>query len=97
MLVYFNMLNTKSLTKFMALFEGNNILSIMEMITTALQQYKINANVTYRLKHPTSVLEKMITRNLDLHEIKDLIAFRFIVQRLKDCYDIRYYKTSLHR
>ena len=40
MLVYFNMLNTKSLTKFMALFEGNNILSIMEMITTALQAYQ---------------------------------------------------------
>ena len=72
----------------MALFEGNNILSIMEMITRTLQQNKINANVTYRLKHPKSVLEKMITRNIDFHEIKDLIAFRFIVPKLKECYDI---------
>lgn len=72
----------------MALFEGNNILSIIEMITTALQQHKINANVTYRLKHPTSVLEKMIVKNLDLHEISDLVAFRFIVQRLENCYDV---------
>ena len=70
----------------MTLFEGNNILSIIEMITTALKQHKINTNVTYRLKHPISILDKMITKNVDLHEIKDLIAFRLIVQKLKDCY-----------
>ena len=58
---YSHMLNTQSLIKLisMALFEGNNILSIMDMITTALQQNKINVNVTYRLKHPESVLEKI--------------------------------------
>lgn len=30
----------------------------------------------------------MITKNLDFHEIRDLIAFRFIVQELKDCYNL---------
>jgi (p)ppGpp synthase/HD superfamily hydrolase len=30
----------------------------------------------------------MITKNVDLHEIKDLIAFRLIVQKLKDCYKV---------
>ena len=40
------------------------------------------------MKHPNSVLEKMITKNLELHEIKDLVAFRFIVPRLKDCYNV---------
>ena len=72
----------------MTLFEGNNILSIIEMITTALEQHKINTNITYRLKHPISILDKMITKNVDLHGIKDLIAFRLIVQKLKDCYKV---------
>ena len=72
----------------MALFVGSNILSIIEMITTELQKNKISAEITYRLKHPKSVLEKMIMKNLYLHEIRDLIAFRFIVRELKDCYNL---------
>ncbi len=71
----------------MALFEGENILSIIEIIAKALKQHKINVDVAYRLKHPKSVLEKMAVGNLALDEIKDLIAFRFIVQEVKDCYD----------
>ena len=60
----------------MPLLESNSILGIMGMITIKLQENKIRAKVTYRLKHPNSVLEKMISKNLELHEIKDLVAFR---------------------
>ena len=41
------------------------------MITTELQKNKISAEITYRLKHPKSVLEKMVAKNFDLHEIKN--------------------------
>ena len=86
--VYSNINILKTSLNVMALFEGNNILSIIEMITMELQKSKISTEITYRLKHPKSVLEKMIMKNLDLHEIRDLIAFRFIVQELKDCYTL---------
>jgi GTP pyrophosphokinase len=72
----------------MPLLESDNILEIIGKITLALREKNIEAEVTYRLKHPKSVLEKMIKKDIELHEIKDLVAFRFIVKKLQNCYDV---------
>ena len=72
----------------MLLPESNNLLEIIETLNAELQKSQIRAEVHYRLKHPNSILEKMLRKNLDLHEINDLVAFRFIVQKLSDCYRI---------
>lgn len=80
----------------MLLPESDNLLEIIETINTELRKSEIRAEVRYRLKHPNSILEKMLRKNLDLHEIKDLVAFRFIVQRLNDCYKIMEIIKQIH-
>ena len=67
----------------MPLLESDNILEVIGKITEELVRNNIEADVTYRLKHPKSVLEKMITKNLELHQVKDLVALRFVVKKLQ--------------
>lgn len=66
--------------------KSNGILGIIDKISSALGESRIKAEITYRLKHPRSILEKMMKKNLQFHEVKDLVACRFIVQKLEDCY-----------
>lgn len=80
----------------MLIHESNNILSIIAKITEALRENKIEVEVSYRLKHPKSILEKMMTKEIGFHEIKDLVAFRFIVQRIKDCYKLEDIIRQIH-
>ncbi len=53
-----------------------------------LKENKIEARVKGRLKHVYSVYRKMISQSLALDQIYDLMAFRIIVQRLRDCYQV---------
>jgi guanosine-3',5'-bis(diphosphate) 3'-pyrophosphohydrolase len=55
-------------------------------LETRLRDEDIPAQVTGRLKHLASIHRKMITRGKSLEEIYDLMAFRVIVQEVRDCY-----------
>lgn len=70
----------------MKLTQSSSLLEVIRIITSALQQSRIRAKISYRLKHPSSILKKMARQSIELHKVRDIIAFRFIVKRLKDCY-----------
>jgi len=62
---------------------------IQEVITVLgkrLEENGIEAEVTGRPKHFYSIYEKMQTQNLLYDQIFDLVAFRVIVDSIRDCY-----------
>jgi (p)ppGpp synthase/HD superfamily hydrolase len=70
----------------MKLTQSNSLLEIIGIIASALQQSKIRAKISYRLKHPSSIFKKMARHSIELHKVRDIVAFRFVVRRLEDCY-----------
>ncbi|WP_425364006.1 bifunctional (p)ppGpp synthetase/guanosine-3',5'-bis(diphosphate) 3'-pyrophosphohydrolase [Candidatus Tisiphia endosymbiont of Hybos culiciformis] len=61
---------------------------IANAIGTSLHNGSIIEKISYRLKDPTSTLKKLIRKNIDFHQLTDLVAFRIIVNRQEDCYKI---------
>ncbi len=57
-------------------------------IENILQELKINAIITHRQKHFSSIYRKMTTNKLPLAKIYDLVAIRIIAQTVEDCYAI---------
>jgi len=60
---------------------------VIARITEALGEQGITGRVSGRGKHFASIYQKMIRRNVELDELYDIIAFRIIVEDLKDCYE----------
>jgi guanosine-3',5'-bis(diphosphate) 3'-pyrophosphohydrolase len=56
-------------------------------IEKAMADDGIKCAVTGRSKHFASIYEKLIRRNVDIDELYDIIAFRVIVDNLRDCYE----------
>ena len=60
-------------------------------VTQQLQNVMLEAGIKCRIsgrpKHFASIYGKMIRRNLDIDGLYDLIAFRLIVDELRDCYE----------
>ncbi|WP_341751916.1 bifunctional (p)ppGpp synthetase/guanosine-3',5'-bis(diphosphate) 3'-pyrophosphohydrolase [Candidatus Tisiphia endosymbiont of Piscicola geometra] len=65
--------------------DTNDLHKIADIISTKLSEHDIAATTYYRLKDPCSALNKMI---LKTNELKDLVAFRFIVDKLEYCYKV---------
>lgn len=65
--------------------DTNDLHKIADIISTKLSEHDIAAATCYRLKDPCSALNKMI---LKTHELTDLVAFRFIVDKLEYCYKV---------
>lgn len=61
---------------------------VIEVLEEILRKEKINGRVSGRTKHAYSIYRKMVQQNLKLDEVHDLIAFRVIVDSLKDCYAV---------
>jgi GTP pyrophosphokinase len=61
---------------------------VIALIQDMLKKNGIKARVVGRTKHIYSTYQKMLQQNLGLDEVYDLIAFRVIVDSLKDCYAI---------
>ena len=51
------------------------------------EEFKARAEVSGRSKHLYSIYRKMQMQNLDFEEVYDLIAFRIIVDSVRDCYE----------
>jgi len=68
--------------------DKNFFTSIKNMIEKKLKEEQINAVVDGRVKHVYSIYRKMFTQNKDFNEIYDLYAFRVIVDKVSDCYNV---------
>ena len=63
----------------------NKVIGILAQV---LEEHKIQADVTGRTKHLWSLYNKMQRQGLAFDQIFDLIAFRIIVNTIRDCYGV---------
>ncbi|HPD60374.1 MAG TPA: bifunctional (p)ppGpp synthetase/guanosine-3',5'-bis(diphosphate) 3'-pyrophosphohydrolase [Thermodesulfobacteriota bacterium] len=59
---------------------------VKKIISEKLEQFNIRHEVVGRLKHYYSIYQKMLRQQIDFDQVYDLIAFRIIVDSIKDCY-----------
>ncbi len=64
------------------------ITNVIKIIQGKLSEYKITAAVTGRTKHFYSIYQKMRKRGLSFDQIHDIIAFRVVVDNIKNCYEV---------
>ncbi len=62
--------------------------NVCDFLRSMLEENNISGRVTGRSKHIYSVWHKMRQQQLSLEEVHDLIAFRVIVNNIKDCYSV---------
>jgi GTP pyrophosphokinase len=53
-----------------------------------LEEYKIPAEIYGRIKHVHSIYRKMETQNLNFDQVHDIMAFRLIVDDIRQCYEV---------
>ena len=61
---------------------------VTTFIQDLLKKSKITGRVVGRTKHIYSTYNKMVQQNLTLDQVYDLIAFRVVVDSIKDCYEV---------
>jgi len=61
---------------------------VKELLSEALERAEIKATVRGRHKHFYSVYSKMREQGLSVDQIYDVLAFRVIVNSLKECYEV---------
>lgn len=69
----------------------------VQIIRNLLRDHHIQAEVAGRPKHFFSIWKKMRESNIDLDQVYDQLAFRIIVEDVKDCYGILGLVHSLWR
>jgi GTP pyrophosphokinase len=67
---------------------GTYIAGVKEIFESKLAEYGIKGEVTGRLKHLYSMHRKMVEQDAEFEDIHDIIAFRVIVDSVKDCYAV---------
>lgn len=60
----------------------------IEYIKPKIEEFNISCQIEGRSKHIYSIYRKMIEQNLTIDQVYDLIAYRIIVESLKDTYAI---------
>ncbi|MEE9143750.1 MAG: bifunctional (p)ppGpp synthetase/guanosine-3',5'-bis(diphosphate) 3'-pyrophosphohydrolase [Candidatus Binatia bacterium] len=60
---------------------------VISIATKKLQEEGIDADVTGRPKHFYGIYQKMESQNLQYDQIYDLVAFRILVDTLRECYE----------
>jgi len=69
--------------------EGTKFIDeVTELISSKLQEVGIKANITGRPKHFYSIYRKMLDQNLSVNQVYDILAFRVIVDSIKECYEV---------
>ncbi|MFW6179102.1 MAG: RelA/SpoT family protein, partial [Desulfohalobiaceae bacterium] len=61
---------------------------VISVLQNMLEENQIQGHVSGRQKHIYSIYSKMQKQNLSLEQVYDLIAFRVILQSIKDCYAV---------
>ncbi|MDQ7031945.1 MAG: bifunctional (p)ppGpp synthetase/guanosine-3',5'-bis(diphosphate) 3'-pyrophosphohydrolase [Desulfonauticus sp.] len=64
------------------------IKKVCSILEDLLKKNKIQGRVNGRIKHIYSIYHKMETQGLTLDQVYDIVAFRVIVQNIKDCYAV---------
>jgi guanosine-3',5'-bis(diphosphate) 3'-pyrophosphohydrolase len=64
------------------------IAEVCERLKTVLAEADIKAQVSGRAKHLWSIFQKMKKTGRDVEQIYDVIAFRAIVESVRDCYGV---------
>ena len=65
-----------------------DIKEILKEVSEILDNAGINAEIDGRPKHFYSIYKKMVTKGKSIDEVFDLMAFRIIVNSIKDCYAV---------
>lgn len=60
---------------------------VISIIGKKLAEEGIDTEVTGRLKHFYSIYQKMESQNLPCEQIHDLVAFRVVVDTMRECYE----------
>ncbi len=63
------------------------IKEIKEMLSKKLGEFNIQATIKGRDKHFYSTYRKMLDQNLTVNQVYDILAFRAIVNSIKECYE----------
>jgi guanosine-3',5'-bis(diphosphate) 3'-pyrophosphohydrolase len=63
------------------------IKEVKDVIQEKLAELDLEGKVSGRPKHIYSIFKKMIAQNLDLEHIYDIIAFRIILNTIRECYE----------
>lgn len=64
------------------------IKEIKEILSKRLREAKIKATIKGRHKHFFSIYQKMMEQDLNIDQVYDVIAFRIIVNSVKECYEV---------
>lgn len=62
------------------------IQDVQTAVRNSLAEYKINAEVTGRVKHIYSIYRKMKSKNLSFEQLYDIRALRILVDTIPECY-----------
>ncbi len=65
----------------------NYIALVKERLSKKLEEAGIECEIKGRYKQPYSIYHKMISQDLEFHEIYDIIAFRLILDTVPKCYE----------
>jgi len=60
---------------------------IQQLLLDKLSEFNINATIKSRDKHFYSIYKKMLDQNLTVNQVYDIMAFRVIVNTIKECYE----------
>lgn len=61
---------------------------VRDLLFRKLSEYEIKVTVKGRIKHYHSIYKKMLNQNLSVSQVYDLLAFRVIVESIKECYEV---------
>ena len=62
--------------------------TVVEQLELLLEENGLQGSVKGRIKHKYSIHKKMTSQSLTMDEMHDIMAFRVIVDDLKDCYAV---------
>jgi len=57
-----------------------------ETLRQQLRDYGINVDVTFRVKHLYSIQRQMLRLDLDFSQLRDIVAFRVVLDSVPECY-----------
>ena len=96
---YLDAIGVAEIEENLQMLDENNAVfyEIKEKIIDKLKEVGIEAEVSGRVKHLYSIYRKMFIQGKNFNEIYDLYAFRVIVDKVSECYNVLGYVHDLFR
>jgi guanosine-3',5'-bis(diphosphate) 3'-pyrophosphohydrolase len=61
---------------------------VKEVLSVKLRESDIQTTIKARQKHFYSIYKKMLDQDLNVNQVYDIVAFRVIVNSIKECYEV---------